>query len=378
MSLSAHEAALYQNALKHVAELSLNLMAVKVTNHPSDFNGWCLELIDVCKNRINFDLLDDHQLKPLKKLTELLASGIGVSQFRMAGIAPWPFYVEFLTGQQTNHALEERLRLLNFIRGIKTQPLNSLIKEDRLAFVGKHTANHDPKVFDFDVEWFGATKGAKAFQQIIDTDASLIEQALEHIPLEGEVNREHYQAFVDDYSKAFTAINEKPLLYPATRLLAMRRPDQFVVLTSAKVDDICQGLGISKLSTTDFSGYWSGIVSAIRAMHWWRSEEPELEEEKALWHHRAILLDMLLYADEATAQKSNYLKLLNKPTRAKASGGSRTVKKTKESAEAMVDRVLADEEIPDFIKAQRDSIVAQVQAGKKIDEIIALLNKIFG
>jgi len=57
MSLNDAENSSYQNTLKHVTELSLNLIAVKVENRPDDFLGWCTELIDVCRNRINISLL---------------------------------------------------------------------------------------------------------------------------------------------------------------------------------------------------------------------------------------------------------------------------------------------------------------------------------
>ena len=60
MALGEQESQIYQNILKQSTEISLNLMAVKVENHPEDFLGWCYELLDVAKNRINFDLLDDH------------------------------------------------------------------------------------------------------------------------------------------------------------------------------------------------------------------------------------------------------------------------------------------------------------------------------
>jgi len=47
-------------------------MAVKVTNHPEDFLGWCIELLGICKQGINRDLLEDEQFKPLEKLITVL------------------------------------------------------------------------------------------------------------------------------------------------------------------------------------------------------------------------------------------------------------------------------------------------------------------
>jgi len=378
MSLSGHEMTVYQNVLKHAAPLSLNLMAVKITNRPDDFCGWCEELIDVCRNRVNFDLLDDDQLKPLKKLGDILAAGISISRLRMATIAPWPFYVEFIKGQSEVQALEERTRLLNYTAKLNETSLASMIEDDRLAYAGKHGNNHDPLVYDFDVQWFGSTKAAKAFHQLLANNAELFDQALANIPLQGEVTRDEYDAFVTAYSEAFASIDEKAPLVPATRLLAMRRPDQFVVLTSAKLSEYSQGLEIKLGGAKPFASYWTGLILTVRQMHWWRSSEPEDQQELFYWQHRAILLDMFLYADDSMAQKSNYLKLLNKPKRTSAGSTTKRMRRSKESAEALVDRVLLSEELPDFVKAQRLSIISQVQGGKSIDEVISLIKKIFG
>ncbi|NRA82813.1 MAG: hypothetical protein HRU22_03210 [Gammaproteobacteria bacterium] len=384
MSLSDNESVIYQNGLKQASELSLNLLAVKVTNRPSDFNGWCLEMIDVCVNRVNYHLLDADQLKPLKKLVDLLTLGVSVSQLQLAKISPWPLFVDFINQKSQIQGLEERTRLLNYVNKIKTTSLVGMFSEDKLAIAGKHTVQHDPKVYDFDCEWFGSTKGAKAFHQVLDDNSQAMEQALSHIPLEGEVTDEHYQAFVADYVSAHEQIEKKPALAPATRLLAMRRPDQFVVLTNAKTEAFALGLGIKRLTTNDFNSYWVELIGAVRSMSWWSEPAPVMESEVTdeqfsaelfYWQHRAILLDMMFFADSDTTAKSNYLKALKKPARAKtaATGGRRS----KESARALVERVLATDDMPDFIMAQRESIISQVEAGKKIDDVIALLRKIF-
>ncbi|NQZ51654.1 MAG: hypothetical protein HRT95_16225 [Moritella sp.] len=44
MRLSDVETAQYDQIVDYVTEISLNLMAVKVTNRPADFLGWCNEL----------------------------------------------------------------------------------------------------------------------------------------------------------------------------------------------------------------------------------------------------------------------------------------------------------------------------------------------
>jgi len=376
MSLSASETAIYQKILLEVAPLSLNLMAVKVTDHPEEFNGWCLQLLDVCLNKINRDLMDEPQFKPLKKLTQLLSSGVSISRFKMAKVSPWELYQEMLVNQADNQAMAERLRLLNYIANLNITGLADLILEDRMAFVGKHGSSHDPMVYDFDVQWFGNTKTAKGFHQILSVNPAAFDGAINLIPSSGEVTKQDYDAFVEKFVEIMTSADEKATLPVATRLLAMRRPDQFLAITSAKVDELCQGIAIPKLKMNGFANYWNDVISNIRTMKWFNSEEPSDEQALVLWRNRVVLLDMLFWADDQQALKSNYLQLLNKP--AKKAGRATNVRRSKESATELVDRVLSFGETPDFIKDQRSSIISQVEAGKKIEDVINLLTKIFG
>jgi hypothetical protein len=376
MSLSAGETTIYQKILLEVAPLSLNLMAVKVTDHPQDFNGWCTHLLDVCLHKINRDLMDEAQFKPLKKMSQLLATGISISQIKMATVVPWELYQENLLAKADSQSMDERLRLLNYIASLEVTGLAGLINEDRLAFVGKHGSSHDPKVYDFDVQWFGNTKTAKSFHQLLSVNSGAFDNALAAIPSTGKVTKEHYEAFIEEFVTQMTNIDEKSTLPVATRLLAMRRPDQFMAITSAKIDELCQGLGIPKFKINDFNSYWDDVIRNIHSTKWFKTEKPLDEKQQVLWRNRVVLMDVLFWADEGQAKKSNYLTLLNKPAR--KSGKATNVRRSKESATELVDRVLAFDDTPEFIKDQRSSIISQVEAGKKIEDVINLLTKIFG
>lgn len=427
MSLSAAENQVYQNALKCVTPLSLNLMAVKVTNRPEDFLGWCGELIRLCREDLNLELLNEEQFSPLKKLQDILELGFTISQYKMARIAPWPIFVGFIEQQNTIHALEERLRLLNYIDGVRAKPLAELATEERLAFAGKHTPQHNYHTYDFDVEWFASTKGAKVFHTLLEQFPEKFDAALAHIPLTGEVNYEHYEKFVSDFQQIFiqppqekpsssSQINKAPLP-AATRLLAMRRPDQFIALNNNKIDLLCKGLSIAKFSNTNFSSYWHDMIGSLRTCPWWHQAEPavvvadtaqdvvetatdanldtlventaeetvvEAENSKmitehAIWKNRAILIDLFLYADADLAQYSNYIRIrdkaLNKPlAKPKVTARSRA----KESPEVQVDKALTSEDLPEYLLGKRDSIVSQVKKGKTVEEAIALMRAIFG
>ncbi|WP_441002904.1 hypothetical protein [Pseudocolwellia agarivorans] len=415
MSLSEAENQIYQNFLKYVPPLSLNLMAVKVENRPNDFLGWCGELIRLCREDLNMDLMEDEQFVPLKKLQGVLETGFTTSQFKMARIAPWPIFLGFIEEQNTLHALDERLRLLNYVETLREQPLAELPIEDRLAFAGKHTSDHDYGVYNFDVEWFASTKGAKVFHILLEQSPEKFDAALAHIPLTGDVTYDDYLKFVADYKAIFAEYtpeksqNNTPPLAAATRLLAMRRPDQFIALNNNKIDIICQGLSIAKFKNTDFSSYWHDAIGTLRTFAWWNQAEPELvqvqvsdtveasdiaeatEEESVevvvqnenrehtLWKNRAVLIDLFLFADVDLAENSNYIrardKALNKaPTKSKAAPKRRG----KETAEMLVDKALAAEDLPEYIQGKRDTLINQVKAGKSVEQAIGLIRAIFG
>jgi hypothetical protein len=404
MSLSAAENQVYQNVLKYVPPLSLNLMAVKVVNRPDDFLGWCGELIRLCREDLNMDYLEDEQLVPLKKLQGVLETGFTLSQFKMARIAPWPIYVDFIEQQNTVHALDERLRLLNYIDEIRQKPLADLMIEDRLAFAGKHTSQHDYSLYNFDVEWFAGTKGAKVFHILLEQSPEKFDAALAHIPLSGDVTYEQYQEFVTNFKTIFSEYtpekgqNNTPPLAAATRLLAMRRPDQFIALNNNKIDILCQGLSIAKMKNTDFSSYWHDMIGTLRTFAWWHQAQPELtiesskddnddthsemsvvSRELTLWKNRAILIDLFLFADVDLAQNSNYIRLRDKAQNKVTSKSKAAPKKrTKESAEMLVDKALLADDLPEYLQGKRDSIINQVKNGKSVEQAIGLMRAIFG
>lgn len=384
MALNESENASYQAALKHVAQLTLNLMAVKVENRPDDFLGWCTELIDICRNRINMDLLEDEQFPSLKKLESNLVTGATISQFKMARIAPWPIFLGFIEQQSELHALNERLALLDYIALLNKKPLAEMNELERLAYIGKHTNDHCDTQYNFDVEWFASTKTSKVFQTLISIQPEKFDEALKFIPESGDVTPTQYSQFVTAYKSIFTGYTvekpagEKAPLAPATRLLAMKRPDQFIALTNTKIDLLCQGLSIAKFNGFDFESYWQDMIGTLRTFAWWHQGEPSDENEIRLWKARAILIDLFLFVDEDFADNSNYIRIrdkrLNKPAKVKRLSRA----KVKLSPEQLVDEALSQEGVSASIQAQRETIIKQVKQGKDVDYVIGLMRAIFG
>lgn len=379
MNLSGIENQYYQAALKSISEISLNLMAVKVESQPDSFINWCKQLHQICRHDVNRELLDEAQFKPLKKLESTLEAAVSISQLRMVKLVPWQLLKTFLEDNSQLQSLTERLSLLTYTKSLKETCLSELSEEDRLTIAGKHTAKHDPAAYAFDVEWFASTKSNKAFHQLLLGHPALFSEALSEIPLSGDVTSEQYFAFVKKYKAIFGqfAPEDKPPLTAATRLLALRRPDHFIAMSSAKLDLYSQGFGITKLNNQSFDDYWHEIISTLTQCLWWKSEQPEQEEELLLWQNRMILVDLFLFADPEQASRSNYIKLRDKP-KTQRSTSTRAVKRTKESAEQLVDRALEDPTLPGFLLGMRDSLVKSVQGGKTVEQAISLMRSIFG
>ncbi|MDN3651789.1 hypothetical protein QWY77_03285 [Thalassotalea ponticola] len=375
------EDAIYQNALTCITDLALNLMAVKVNDYPEDFLGWCQKLLHVCEKEINFDLLDDKQLPVLKKLEECLSQGISQVQLKMLRVAPWPIFYQAIDAMAERQSLAERKRLLEYINTIRQLPLSELSLVDLQTIAGKHSANHDIDNYPFDVEWFGSTKAAKTFHRLLVNHTELFEQALSHIPLQGEVEKTHYSQFVTDY-KAIFALHgdgDKAPLMPATRLLAMRRPDVFVPITNGKLSAFCKGLNITKFSNQDFDAYYTELIQVLPVLAWYRCDMPEDDEQAFIWQHRALMFDLFFYADEGQAARSNYVRMRDKPKAVKVSAGiNKAGKRSKETAAMIVDKALAEDGVEDFLHDLRDTLIKSVSNGKSVEQAMQLMRSIFG
>jgi hypothetical protein len=277
------------------------------------------------------------------------------------------------------------LSLLDYVRGLEDTPLAEMEELDRLAFSGKHINKHIHTHYNFDIEWFASTKGAKIFHTLITERPSSFDQALSFIPLTGDVTFDEYQQFVAAYKAIFTAYTklkangEKALLAPATRLLAMRRPDQFIAITNAKIDVLCQGFGIVKFNNYNFDGYWHDLIGSIRTSPWWNESEPTDDRQIKLWQARAILVDLFFFVDADFAINSNYLKIRSKKNNSRVTSYKSTHRvRVKLTTEQLVDQALSEDGLPDYIKSKRDTIVSEVKKGKNVEHVIKLLGTIFG
>ena len=144
-----------------------------------------------------------------------------------------------------------------------------------------------------DFGWFGSMKGAGRFKSAVKSNDTHLSQALDRIPLQGEVKREDYLAFVAAFRKALPAGGHG--VATATRLLAMKRPDLFVCLDSKNLRHLCKSFKIRQ--NVDYASYWVSIVERIQVSSWWNASRPERGIERDVWESRAAFLDALFYEE---------------------------------------------------------------------------------
>ena len=140
--------------------------------------------------------------------------------------------------------------------------------------------------------WFGSMKGNGRFGKAVRLNNKFLSQALDQIPLDGPVSRAEYDAFIEEFKQAFPTGGHG--IATATRLLAMKRPDNFICFDSKNCARMCKEFGVSP-SGMDYSRYWDEVILQIRDSVWWNASKPSNGPERTIWNSRAAMLDALLY-----------------------------------------------------------------------------------
>ncbi|MEZ5691642.1 MAG: phospholipase D family protein [Rickettsiales bacterium] len=142
---------------------------------------------------------------------------------------------------------------------------------------------------------FGGMRGAGGFMSEIKNNNDYISDALDRIPLKGAVTKEDYDNYLELFKKVFGAKSDTKI-GTATRLISMKRPDQFICLNGKNQKELCKDFGIKK-TNMNYDRYWSEIVERVRDTCWWNTKPPKDKEEKDLWDNRVAMLDMFFYQE---------------------------------------------------------------------------------
>lgn len=188
------------------------------------------------------------------------------------------------------HSVDTRLKVLDVARNLfeKVDSFSELSDDERKFIAG--TSNRLEVDDDVDWRFFGTMSGNGIFANRIKENDINISNALDEIPLLGQITKIHYERFID----AFKKTSKDTLTAPASRLLAMKRPDVFVCLNSKNKRALCKDFDIVQ-SGINYERYWNEVIARIYDSEWWINPKPKNKTERRVSEARAAFLDSLYY-----------------------------------------------------------------------------------
>ena len=199
-------------------------------------------------------------------------------------------WTQFLASVQddAHHGFEQRCDLLRLVR--TSFETTHHFQEMELGL--RKTIAGLPTDFNEHWGWFGSMSGAGYYHQAVNDNNHHISMALDEIPLSGPVAREHYDAYLAEFVKAFP--KGRHGVGTASRLLALKRPDYFVCFDSKNEKELCKDFGI-KQTGMDYERYWEEIIERIIDSVWWNEPRPRNALAGTVWDGRAAMLDAIFY-----------------------------------------------------------------------------------
>lgn len=134
--------------------------------------------------------------------------------------------------------------------------------------------------------WYGATRANGGFMHLVKARPDLIAELIDPVPREGPVSD-------DIVVEVFERAEALPRVRIActTRLLCIKRPDQFYPVNSANQQGMCKSFGRAPSTAEEYLE----LLELIRSLPWYRSPEPRDPLQAELWRSRVALLDVVFY-----------------------------------------------------------------------------------
>ncbi|MCP1343033.1 hypothetical protein BIS07_12355 [Halomonas sp. FL8] len=192
---------------------------------------------------------------------------------------------------------KSRLEILEAARDLfeRKGSLKQMTQNERCAIAGTGSQQESKTYRGLHWSWFGTMRGLGTFASLINKAPDNISDALYHIPLSGDVDQEHYEHFVADFSRAFTGEPRAGNIATASRLLAMKRPDHFIALNRANQRGLAEGFGVG-YTTIRLDTYWNKIVMPTRLSPWWNHPKPRSGMfNRRVWDARAAMMGCIYY-----------------------------------------------------------------------------------
>ncbi len=140
---------------------------------------------------------------------------------------------------------------------------------------------------------FGSMGGAGTFANLIGSQNKILAAALDAIPKRGDVSKAQFDDYVATFTAAFSDSSRIGRLPPATRLLAMKRPDFFVCVNDGNKARLATALSFAP-TTIKLENYWERVISPIQQAPWYNAPRP-MGPARELWDARVAMLDAIYY-----------------------------------------------------------------------------------
>jgi hypothetical protein len=204
-------------------------------------------------------------------------------------VLDWNHFIKKIK-KEHNHTLKDRLEMLATARELftDTEHFSDFTLEQRCFIAGIPHSYRNEK-FD---KWpcFGSMKGHGVYKNRIINNDLYISQALDEIPLFGEITEEHFNRYKERFKEVFKGNS----IASFSRLLAMKRPDIFYCITSANKKAFCKGYSVT-YSHINYETYWELILFKIINSEWWLHPKPKSNTESQISNTRAAFIDAFCY-----------------------------------------------------------------------------------
>lgn len=141
--------------------------------------------------------------------------------------------------------------------------------------------------------WFGSMGGAGTFAGLIGLQDPTLAVALDSVPKRGDITEAQFDHYAEVFNVAFSGSSRTAGLAPATRLLAMKRPDFFVCVNGGNRVGLATALSFAP-TTLSLENYWRRVIEPIHQAPWYNTPRPK-GRDMELWDSRVAMLDAIYY-----------------------------------------------------------------------------------
>ncbi|WOJ88341.1 phospholipase D family protein [Methylocapsa polymorpha] len=206
---------------------------------------------------------------------------------------------DFVKGarQDLHHDFKKRMRLVREIQQMFARTASfgdlSVAEWKGIAGVLGDREAEEAKLEGFEWGWFGSMGGAGTFAELIGRKNTALGDALDAVPKRGTVTEAQFDAYAAAFTAAFSGASRTAGLAPATRLLAMKRPDVFVCVNGGNTAGLAEALSFAP-TTIRLDNYWERVIQTIQQAPWYNAPRPA-GRDMELWDARVAMLDAIYY-----------------------------------------------------------------------------------